>query len=88
MSAQNVIRTAWDGVMNEKKNPLQNLPLMTAHMMMQVLAWMWSIIFALAFSSYFVFGVSVVGHALILSGIFATLAVFREAERNRTTDNA
>ncbi|WP_424927724.1 hypothetical protein [Amaricoccus tamworthensis] len=88
MSAQNVIKTAWDGVMNEKKNPLQNLPLMTAHMMMQVLAWMWSIIFALAFSSYFVFGVSVVGHALILSGIFATLAVFREAERNRTTDNA
>ncbi len=87
MSAQNVMKTAWDGVMNERKNPLQNLPLMTAHMVMQVLAWMWSVVFALAFSSYFVFGVSVVGHALILSGVFATLAVFREAERRRAADH-
>jgi len=75
------IRTAWHAVMNERRNPLRNFPLMTAHMMMQILAWMWSIVFALAFGSYFVFGVTVVGHALILAGVFATLAVFRRAER-------
>lgn len=75
------IRLAWHAVMNEKHNPLRHFPLMTAHMMMQILAWMWSIIFALAFSSYLVFGVAVVGHALVLAGVFATLAVFRRAEQ-------
>jgi len=74
------IRTTWDAVMNEKRNPLRSFPLMTAHMMMQILAWMWSIIFALAFGSYIVFGVTVLGHALILAGVFGTLAVFKRAE--------
>lgn len=79
------IKSAWCGLMNEENNPLRNFPLMTAHMVMQVLAWMWSITFALAFGSYAIFGVTAVGHALILSGIFATLAVFREGDRRRTT---
>jgi uncharacterized membrane protein YedE/YeeE len=69
--------------MNEKRNPLRSFPLMTAHMMMQILAWMWSIVFALALGSYFVFGVSVIGHALVLAGVFGTLAVFRRAEQQR-----
>ena len=75
--------TAWDAIMNEKRNPLRSYPLMTAHMMMQVLAWMWSIVFALAFGSYLVFGVAVIGHALILAALFGTLAVFSRAEQQR-----
>lgn len=78
-----IIRSSWDAVMNEKRNPLRSFPLMTAHMMMQILAWMWSIVFALALGSYFVFGVSVIGHALVLAGVFGTLAVFRRAEQQR-----
>ncbi|NND42890.1 MAG: hypothetical protein HKO04_12535 [Silicimonas sp.] len=78
---EGTIKTAWGAVMDESKNPLRSFPLMTAHMMMQILAWMWSVIFAMALGSYLVFGVTVVGHALILAGVFGTLAVFQRAER-------
>ncbi|WP_101065485.1 hypothetical protein [Roseovarius salinarum] len=80
MTAYTTIKTAWHAVMDETRNPLRHFPLMTAHMMMQILAWMWSVIFALAVGSYVVFGVTVLGHALLVAGVFATLAVFRRAE--------
>lgn len=88
MLFENTIRTAWDGVMNAERNPLRNFPLMTAHMVMQVLAWLWSAVFALSFSSYIVFGFTAIGHALILGGLFATLAVFSEADRRRVTERS
>ena len=81
---QHIIWSAWDATMNESKNPLRRLPLTTAHMLMQVLAWMWSSIFSLAVGSYFVFGVSVIAHALIIAGIVVTLFVFQQAESRRT----
>jgi hypothetical protein len=74
------ITTAWDAVMNEERNPLSRFPLITAHMLMQILAWMWSAIFSVAVGSYLVFGVTVISHALIVAGVFATLIVFRRAE--------
>ena len=85
MYCRKAIKSAWDAVMNERRNPLRSFPLMTAHMIMQILAWMWSVIFALAFGSYFVFGVTAFGHALILAGLFGTLAVFKRAEKQRNT---
>ena len=81
METQKLVRTAWDAVMDETKNPLRRFPLMTAHMLMQVLAWMWSAIFSVAIGSYLAFGVSMVGHSLIIAGLVVTLAVFRRAER-------
>ncbi|TNF18652.1 MAG: hypothetical protein EP318_17940 [Rhodobacteraceae bacterium] len=77
-------KTAWDSVMNAERNPLRRLPLMTAHMLMQVLAWMWSAIFSVALGSYVFFGISVIGHALIIAGIVVTLAVFDRAEPRGT----
>lgn len=74
------IRSAWDALMDESKNPLRSYPLVTAHMMMQTLAWMWCAIFSIAVGSYAIFGVAVVGHALIIAGIFITLMVFQRAE--------
>ncbi len=50
--------------------------------MMQVLAYMWSLVFAAWVGSAMVFGVSVVGHAILLIGIFFTAEVFRRARRN------
>lgn len=83
MTLRTTVKTAWDGIMNERRNPLRSFPLMTAHMVMQVLAWMWSTIFAIAIGSYIAFGVSVVGHVLVLAGVFITLAVFQKAEQAR-----
>ena len=74
-------RTAWAGVMNEKINPLRNLEPMAAHMVMQVLAWMWSAIFAVMLSSYVVFGITAAAHALLIAGAFITWMVFRNAEK-------
>ncbi len=86
MTLRSTVLSAWDAVMNEERNPLRHFPLMTAHMVMQVLAWMWSVIFSVAVGSYLMFGISVVGHVLIIAGVFATLAVFRHAERQRAGD--
>lgn len=83
MQSGSVVVSAWDAVMNERKNPLRSYPLVTAHMLMQTLAWMWSAIFSIAVGSYVIFGVTVVGHALLVAGLFATLLVFQRAEIRR-----
>ncbi|SPH24418.1 hypothetical protein DEA8626_03470 [Defluviimonas aquaemixtae] len=80
MDSKQLVRTAWDAVMDETKNPLRRFPLVTAHLLMQVLAWMWSAIFSVAIGSYFAFGVTAVGHSLIIAGVIVTIAVFRRAE--------
>ena len=48
---------------------------------MQVLAWMWCIIFSMWMSSIVVFGVSAAIHAILLAGIFVTVGVFETAKR-------
>ena len=54
MFIKKTVISAWDVIMDESKNPLRNLPIQTAHMLMQLLAWMWSTIFSLAIGSYVV----------------------------------
>ena len=70
----------WLSLMDETKNSLRWLPLTTAHMLLQILAWMWSAIFSVAVGSYFVFGITAVGHSLIIAGLVITYLVFRQAE--------
>jgi len=50
-------------------------------MVMQVLAWMWCIIFGMSVGSVTVFGVSAVAHALLIAGVFITVGVFETAKR-------
>ncbi len=78
------LRDSWDGVMSIERNPMRHLPLPTAHLVMQILAWMWSIIFSLAVGSYIAFGITVLAHSLVLAGVFVTLAVFRTAQGHAT----
>ena len=69
-------------IMDSTKNPLSNIPdVNTRHMIMQVLAWMWCIIFSSLMGSILVFGVSALIHAILLAGIFVTLGVFETARR-------
>ena len=72
--------SAWNAVMDETENPLRGLNLPVAHLLMQILAWMWSAIFSVAISSYIVFGITALGHTLFIAGIFVTLVIFRKAE--------
>ena len=48
---------------------------------MQVLAWMWCIVFSMWIGSILVFGVSAAIHAILLAGIFVTVSVFETAKR-------
>ena len=59
---------SWNSVMDADKNPLRHIPdTNTRHMILQVLAWMWCIVFSLYVGSFWVMGVSMIGHALLLS---------------------
>jgi len=69
-------------IMDSAKNPLSNIPdVNTRHMVMQVLAWMWCIIFSMYLGSIVAFGISAIIHTLLLAGIFITVATFETAKR-------
>ena len=69
-------------VMDSRHNPLSHVPdTNTRHLVMQVLAWMWCIVFSMWIGSIFVFGVSAAIHAILLAGVFVTVGVFETAKR-------
>ena len=69
-------------VMDSRHNPLSHIPdTNTRHLVMQLLAWMWCIVFSMWMSSILVFGVSVAIHSILLAGIFVTIGVFETAKR-------
>ena len=69
-------------VMDSRHNPLSHIPdTNTRHLVMQVLAWMWCVVFSMWMGSILVFGVSAAIHAILLAGIFVTVAVFETAKR-------
>ena len=68
--------------MDHEKNPLSKIPdFNTRHMIMQVLAWMWCIAFSLIIGSWTVFGISAVGHIVLLGAIAITVTTFETAKR-------
>lgn len=71
-----------NGLMSVDRNPTRHLPLATAHLVTQILAWMWGTILSLAVGSYLAFGITAIAHSLLLFGIFVTFVVFREARRS------
>ena len=72
----------WKLIMDWRYNPLSHIPdNNTRHMVMQVLAWMWCIIFAMSVGSVTVFGISAIAHALLIAGVFITAGVFETAKR-------
>jgi len=69
-------------IMDSKRNPLSYIPdTNTRHLVMQILAWMWCIIFGMSVGSVTVFGISAVAHALLIAGVFITAGVFETARR-------
>ena len=69
-------------VMDSRHNPLSHVPdTNTRHLVMQVLAWMWCIVFSMWMGSISVFGASAAIHAIILAGVFVTVGVFETAKR-------
>lgn len=72
---------SWNGIMNANVNPLRHIPdLQVRHMVLQVLAWMWCIVFSMWVGSFWVMGISMIAHALILAAIVVTVATFEVAK--------
>ena len=70
-------------VMDSRHNPLSHIPnTTTRHLVMQMLAWMWCIVFSMWLGSIVVFGISAAVHAILLAGIFVTVGVFETAKRH------
>jgi hypothetical protein len=75
---------SWNAIMDHRINPLRHIPdLQVRHMVMQVLAFMWSSIFAIMIAeSVFAFGVSAIAHLIFVAGVVITVATFKVAEHN------
>ena len=68
--------------MDHDKNPLSTIPsLPVRHMIMQVLAWMWVIVFTIATGTWAYAGMNVIAHSVLIAGIVLTVAVFEAAKR-------
>lgn len=76
------IYDCWNGVMDMDKNPLRHIPdLQVRHMVLQILAWMWCIVFSFLVGSYWVFGISTIAHVFLLGAIAVTVGTFETAKR-------
>jgi hypothetical protein len=78
-----LVLNSWDVVMNSEHNPLRHLDLASQHYFMQVLGWMWSMVFSLTFLSIYQFGITWAVHLLITGAICMTVALFRESEKQQ-----
>ena len=79
-----IAREAWDSIMTIDNSPIRHikrLDPMAAHAIFQILAYMWSAIFALYIGSIYAFGISGAFHSLLIGGIFITAASYKQAEK-------
>lgn len=73
----------WNLIMDDRRNPLSNIPdINTRHMVLQVLAWMWCIVFSMYFGSMWMFGITAIAHVIVIAAIVITVGTFEVARRN------
>ena len=73
---------SWNSIMDSRYNPLSKIPHTgTRHMIMQVLAWMWVIVFTISTSTWAWIGANFIAHSLILGAIVITVGTFETAKR-------
>ena len=72
----------WNHVMDAEVNPLRHIPdLQVRHMVMQVLAFMWSAVFALLIADNVAsFGISAIAHIALVAAVVITVGTFKVAE--------
>lgn len=73
----------WNYIFDHKVSPLRHIPDITVrHLILQILGWMWGIAFSLSLGSYFVFGVTLVGHSLLIAAAAITVATYTAAAKS------
>jgi hypothetical protein len=82
ISMREWVYNCWNVVMDHEKNPLSVIPdFSTRHMIMQVLAWMWCIVFGIIVGSMYAGVFSMLMHTLILGAVAITVGTFETAKR-------
>ena len=78
-----MFHSAFQLIMDSRYNRLENTQdVTTRHLVMQMLAWMWCIVFSMWMASIFVFGVSADVRAALIAGVYITVATFETAKKN------
>ena len=74
--------SSWNVVMDSDYNQLSNITnLAVRHMIMQVLAWMWCIVFGIMVGSMYMGVFSMALHTLLIGAIAITVGTFETAKR-------
>ena len=74
---------SYNTVMDSDINPLSRIPDHgVRHVVMQILAWMWCIVFSFWVGSITVFGYTAVAHVLLIGALFVTVGTFQTANKN------
>ncbi len=80
---ENFVKDTYSVIMDENKNPLQELPKAQRFQIMTFLSVMWSSLFCLAIGSYAYWGELVVGHVALAAGVVLTGLTFRPVNKQR-----
>ena len=76
------IYDTWTLIMDSDRSPLKNIPDNNArHLILQILSWMWCIVFSFLVGSFWAFGISTIAHVLLLGAIAVTVGTFETAKR-------
>lgn len=77
------MKQSFNLVMDPDINPLMKLPLAQRFQIMVVLSIMWSTIFTVSIGAWYLYGIMVTGHILVLLGVVATVMVFKTAAKRQ-----
>tara|TARA_B100000780_G_C20952955_1_gene380195 strand:- start:396 stop:692 length:297 start_codon:yes stop_codon:yes gene_type:complete len=75
----------WNFIFNSKVSPLRHISnVAVRHYVLQALALMWAISFAVALGSYTVLAVSIIGHTVLIAAAAITVATYTIAAKKPT----
>ena len=73
-------------IFDSKRNPIRHIPdPVSRFYIMTILAGLWSFSFSVYIGSIIYFGISLAAHAILLLMFFFTMAVFYDAEKNKSS---
>jgi hypothetical protein len=81
---QQIVR-GWNFIFNAEVSPLRHIPdVAVRHYVLQALALMWAVTFAVAIGSYTLLAASIIGHAVLIAAAAITVATYTTAAKKPT----
>ncbi|AGI67510.1 hypothetical protein OAN307_c18560 [Octadecabacter antarcticus 307] len=75
----------WNFIFNAEVSPLRHIPdVAVRHYVLQALALMWAVTFAVAIGSYTMLAASIIGHAVLIAAAAITVATYTTAAKKPT----